>query len=159
VDRCSGDHRAREEVTGWRLYLIAIYIQNGYEHGDEKSDKNDKNDKNENVRIARIVGTSDHHRKAVVGNVVRGGGMIWHKWRRWQHDILVPKSSHVSRSLPRMLQNPQMQICEKLQMLKMLQVQLRESCNNDGLRNSRFIGCEGAMRFRPDDIPGVPTLP
>jgi hypothetical protein len=40
-----------------------------------------------------------------------------------------------------------MQIREMLQMLKMLQLlqlQFRDSCNNDGLRNSRLIGCEGA---------------
>ncbi|MBL8154247.1 MAG: hypothetical protein JNM70_08695 [Anaerolineae bacterium] len=43
--------------------------------------------------------------------------------------------------LPQMLQ---MQVREKLQMLKMLQLQLRDSCNCNGMRNSRVIDCEGA---------------
>jgi hypothetical protein len=33
---------------------------------------------------------------------------------------------------------------EMLQLLKMLQLQLRESCNNDGMRYLQAIGCEGA---------------
>jgi hypothetical protein len=33
---------------------------------------------------------------------------------------------------------------DRSEMLQMLQLQLRESCNNDGLRNSQSIGYEGA---------------
>jgi hypothetical protein len=59
----------------------------------------------------------------------------------------VPKLLYVSSVVPEVLQNLQMRIREKLQMLKMLQLlqlQLGDSCNCNGLRNSRMIGCKGA---------------
>jgi hypothetical protein len=40
-----------------------------------------------------------------------------------------------------------------LQMLQLLQLQLREICNNDGLRNSQPIGCEGAAAGRSPFLP------
>ncbi|MBL8157056.1 MAG: hypothetical protein JNM70_22980 [Anaerolineae bacterium] len=103
---------------------------------------NDKNDKNENARILRIVRN--------VVQVVHAGRTNWHKWRQRQNGNFVPKSSHVSSFLPEMLQMLQVQIGEKLQMLQLLQLQLREICNNAGMRNSRFIGCEGASAGIPD---------
>jgi hypothetical protein len=59
-----------------------------------------------------------------------------------------------------MLQKPQAQIGEMLQLLQLLQLQLREICNNEGLRYLQSMGCEGAMRAGISDAPlGVPTDP
>jgi hypothetical protein len=44
---------------------------------------------------------------------------------------------------------------EMLQMLQMLQLQLREICNNNGIRNSRSINCEGAAGEMADAQTGV----
>jgi methyl-accepting chemotaxis protein len=60
------------------------------------------------------------------------------------------QSLHARRDWAEILQIPQilqLQIGEMLQKLKKLQLQLRDSCNN-GMRDSRSIGCEGAVRRR-----------
>jgi hypothetical protein len=48
---------------------------------------------------------------------------------------------------------------QMLKMLQLLQLQLGDSCNCNGMRTLQAIGCEDAAAGLPDGQKPVPTLP